>query len=57
MCPKWIEDSLAKSKFQEGEKEQPEDDEIDEEQTDSEDESKANDSPSLEEDVEMDPDD
>ncbi|KAL8267371.1 hypothetical protein R6Q59_004715 [Mikania micrantha] len=59
-CPKWIEASLAKSRLQEStavsENEQPDDDESDE-QTDLEDESKTNDSPSLEEDVEMDPDD
>ncbi|KAK1437871.1 hypothetical protein QVD17_03671 [Tagetes erecta] len=61
MCPKWIEASLVKSRLQEStavnESEQPDDDEPDEPQTDLEDESKTNNSPSLEEDVEMDPDD
>lgn len=55
-CPKWIEDSFTKSR-QESESEQPDDDEVNEEETDLENESNVNDSPSLEEDVEMDPDD
>lgn len=61
MCPKWIEASLVKSRLQEStnvnENEQPDFDETDEQQTDLEDENKTNNSPSLEEDVEMDPDD
>ncbi|KAI3728904.1 hypothetical protein L6452_17549 [Arctium lappa] len=60
-CPKWMEESLAKSRLQESgtlnENEQPDDDGIDEEQMDSEDESKTNNLSPLEEDVEMDPDD
>ncbi|KAI7724420.1 hypothetical protein M8C21_017263 [Ambrosia artemisiifolia] len=58
LCPKWIEASLAKSKLQEStENEQPDYSDETDEQTDEEDESKTHDSPSLEEDVEMDPDD
>nr|XP_043638967.1 protein EMBRYO SAC DEVELOPMENT ARREST 30 isoform X2 [Erigeron canadensis] len=60
LCPKWIEDSFTKSKLQEtsvlGENE-PDDDEVDAEETDLEEENQKNVSPSLEEDVEMDPDD
>ncbi|XP_076923548.1 protein EMBRYO SAC DEVELOPMENT ARREST 30-like [Bidens hawaiensis] len=58
-CPKWIEASLAK--LQEStavnENEQVDGNDETDELLDSEDESKAKDSPSLEEDVEMDPDD
>lgn len=58
-CPKWIEASLAK--LQESttvnENEQADDNDETDELIDSEDENKAKDSPSLEEDVEMDPDD
>ncbi|XP_076928310.1 protein EMBRYO SAC DEVELOPMENT ARREST 30-like isoform X2 [Bidens hawaiensis] len=58
-CPKWIEASLAK--LQEStsvnENEQVDDNDETDELIDSEDENKAKDSPSLEEDVEMDPDD
>ncbi|GJV51242.1 embryo sac development arrest 30-like protein isoform X1, partial [Tanacetum coccineum] len=62
-CPKWMEDSLYKSRLQESttlnENEQLDDNEIDEEQTvpDPEDEHKSDSSPSMEEDVEMDPND
>lgn len=63
VCPKWMEDSLYKSRLQESttlnENEQLDDNEIDEEQTDPdpEDEHKSDSSPSMEEDVEMDPND
>ncbi|XP_071692534.1 protein EMBRYO SAC DEVELOPMENT ARREST 30-like isoform X2 [Rutidosis leptorrhynchoides] len=58
VCPKWIEDSLIKSRLQEtDDNEQPDNDETDEQETYSEEESKKSYSQSLDEDVEMDPND
>ncbi|KAL4569713.1 hypothetical protein LXL04_025355 [Taraxacum kok-saghyz] len=55
-CPKWMADSLAKVREQEGESEEGED-EVDEEEMDLDDGRKVSDEVSLDEDVEMDPND